>query len=571
MKRFKLPIALCLIVLAESLCFGQATIVTQNLSQNAISGGGGSGTVTSVGLSLPASLFTVSGSPVTTSGTLSGAFANVNAHTFVGNNTGSSATAALVQPACGDLSNAAASCSTDTTNASNVVSGTLGTGRGGLGTSASSVPAHNYFGNNTGSATGGAFVRPVCADLSNASASCSTDATNASNIASGTLPAGRLPVPGVASLGGVFSKAAVSHNFLTSISSVDGSIGQAQPACADLSDATASCSTDATNASNITSGTLPNARLVSVPNSALANSSITVNTTSPLGGGSTPSLGGSLTITCTTCVTSAASLTLNAVVLGAGSQASKTATFIATDGTKELDIGPADTTNNGVLGLKGKTSGTATITAPSAAGTSTNAFVFSNVINVPAGGVGNDAISIGNINTGFYGSTGVGISVSIAGSDSTGFASGEVRMLSTGRFTWCPSSGMNCTIDAGISRDGIGILDVGNGASGNTTGKLKASAFISKGTTFTTNAGCSETSLVGGGSAGKFTSGTTGTCTVVITFGDSATSTTGWTCNAHNTTTTANPINQTASSTTSCTISGTTVSGDVITFDATGW
>lgn len=38
-------------------------------------GGGGTGTVTSVGLALPASTFTVSGSPVTTSGTLTGAFA----------------------------------------------------------------------------------------------------------------------------------------------------------------------------------------------------------------------------------------------------------------------------------------------------------------------------------------------------------------------------------------------------------------------------------------------------------------------------------------------------------------
>lgn len=45
--------------------------------------------------------------------------------------------------------------------------------------------------------------------------------------------------------------------------------------------------TDATNASNITSGTLPNARLSAIPNSALANNSITIN-------GSAVSLGGSV-------------------------------------------------------------------------------------------------------------------------------------------------------------------------------------------------------------------------------------------------------------------------------------
>lgn len=67
----------------------------------------GVGTVTSAGLSLPAALFTVTNSPVTTSGTLTGSFASIAAHLYLGNNTGSPATAALVQPVVADIVGAA--------------------------------------------------------------------------------------------------------------------------------------------------------------------------------------------------------------------------------------------------------------------------------------------------------------------------------------------------------------------------------------------------------------------------------------------------------------------------------
>lgn len=95
------------------------------------------------------------------------------------------------------------------------------------------------------------------------------------------------------------------------------------------------------------------------------------------------------------------------------------------------------------------------------------------------------------------------------------------------------------------------------------------------GTKFTIS-GCSAGTTVGQGTAGKFSSGTTGTCTVVITINGATGSTApnGWNCgNVADTTTVpalfTGLMHQTGDSTTTCTVSGTTVSGDVIKFVAT--
>jgi hypothetical protein len=76
-----------------------------------------------------------------------------------------------------------ASAIIDTTNASNISSGTLAAARGGAGTVNGALK-----GNGAGLVT-----QAACGDLSNAQPSCSTDTTNASNISSGTLPGGRMP------------------------------------------------------------------------------------------------------------------------------------------------------------------------------------------------------------------------------------------------------------------------------------------------------------------------------------------------------------------------------------------
>src|SRR6185503_6381036 len=93
-------------------------------------------------------------------------------------------------------------------DASAISTGVLAAARGGAGTVTGALKANGS----------GLVTQAACADLSNAATSCSTDATNAANISSGTLPAARLPAPSATTLGGIQSAAAVSHQWINSIS-----------------------------------------------------------------------------------------------------------------------------------------------------------------------------------------------------------------------------------------------------------------------------------------------------------------------------------------------------------------
>lgn len=129
--------------------------------------------------------------------------------------------------------------------------------------------------------------------------------------------------------------------------------------------------------------------------------------------------------------------------------------------------------------------------------------------------------------------------------------------------TTVPPVGVN---RVGTNRLGIFTNSTQRGEVDASGGLLWNGAIASAGTKFTAS-GCSNSTTVGGAIAGKFTSGTTGTCTVTITLPTAAN---GWTCNAYDLTTPA-VFQQTASTTTSCTIAATTVTSDVVTFMAMGY
>jgi len=128
--------------------------------------------------------------------------------------------------------------------------------------------------------------------------------------------------------------------------------------------------------------------------------------------------------------------------------------------------------------------------------------------------------------------------------------------------------------DTAFSRTAAGVMACGTGSALSTACRLKAAAYMSVGTTATSNAGCGEGALVGGATAGKFTTAGTTSCTTIVTMGNSATSPNGWDCHIVDLTTAADFANphESASTTTTVTfVSGTIVASDVLQFSCIGY
>jgi hypothetical protein len=118
---------------------------------------------------------------------------------------------------------------------------------------------------------------------------------------------------------------------------------------------------------------------------------------------------------------------------------------------------------------------------------------------------------------------------------------------------------------------GVGVSAAGASVGVFTANGLATSAVVSTGTKFTAS-GCSNSTTVGGATAGRFTSPTTGPCTVTITMGSGDTAPNGWACFASDQTTPANLYDQkSGGSTTTAVLSGSTLAGDVISFGCIGY
>lgn len=129
---------------------------------------------------------------------------------------------------------------------------------------------------------------------------------SASDLLTGTLPAGRLPTPGASALGGVKSSSAPSHQFATGIDT-SGALTFTQPAAADVSGlATVATSGDVADLTNGTTGTGAVVRATS-PTLATPNlgtpSAINLSNAMALPCPAMPALTGAVTTSAGSCAT----------------------------------------------------------------------------------------------------------------------------------------------------------------------------------------------------------------------------------------------------------------------------
>jgi hypothetical protein len=127
-------------------------------------------------------------------------------------------------------------------------------------------------------------------------------------------------------------------------------------------------------------------------------------------------------------------------------------------------------------------------------------------------------------------------------------------------------------LDTGITRPAADVLSFGNGLQNDTSAVLQAASFISKGNSASVS-GCSNSGVLGGANAGSFVSGTNGVCTVTITLGNTSKPPNGYACFANNDTNPTNEMHKISTSLTdnTITLSGTTTSGDVISWGVIGY
>lgn len=164
-----------------------------------------------------------------------------------------------------------------------------------------------------------------------------------------------------------------------------------------------------------------------------------------------------------------------------------------------VSCGVLNTTSCVITGF-GSTSGTATVTWPAVASTVTNPLAFSNGIQLPIGACATPSLSFaGFLSYGIYFNNTVGMTSCAAGIPVMAiYGTPGVSLANNAPLIWgtgAPATGG----DTGISRGGIGIVDIGNSTAGDTSGTIDAAKYL-------TSTNCSSSAspaVCGSASAGN--------------------------------------------------------------------
>lgn len=205
-----------------------------------------------------------------------------------------------------------------------------------------------------------------------------------------------------------------------------------------------------------------------VANAMLANSSITVNTTSPITGGAIPSLGGSITIACATCALTTTTLTAGAGLTGGGN--------FSADRTLAVGAGTGITVNADDVAVD---------QAANFTWTGTHAF---NGDSVDIGNAATDTLSI----------------TSVIDTDVT-FIKEVARTISIAASTTISTSGAALTVSSATGSAGSGAVAGGDGGvttiRSGTGGAGSASGLAGAGALLTLSGGDAGANGGGGGAA----------------------------------------------------------------------
>jgi hypothetical protein len=190
------------------------------------------------------------------------------------------------------------------------------------------------------------------------------------------------------------------------------------------------------------------------------------------------------TVTSTTAVTNLNSSTLLgntwASPGGIGGGTPGSGLFTTLTGRTSVTAGVVGTTA-GLLNLSGSTSGTATLTAPAVAGTTSNFVVSSNSLQISSTVSGSTPqLSFNDGTSGFQQSAAGVWKFYGAGTDTLALAANILRVNSTTGYQFSSGGSSSGTADTGLGRSAAGIISADTGTIGNGLGTFIATAYQTK-------------------------------------------------------------------------------------------